>query len=187
MEYVKALLLTIGLCTDVLIASISKGLCIRKLTWGKFLTISGFYTLIQGGFAMVSYQLEEDMARLIKHVDHWAAFVLLTLVGAVMLIRSYKNIEADQEECNLQYLAIAIIGIAISVDTLPIITTETFAELTAWIGAVIIATETWLIAVLGIWIGHKLAVRYRYKSEFAGGILLIVLGLKMLAVGVFRF
>jgi len=186
MEYVSAILLTIGLCTDVLIASVSKGVCIRKLTWGKFFAVSGIFALIQGGCALISYQLNEETAVRIRHIDHWCSFLILILIGAVMLIRSYHDVEMDQKEYDLKYAAVLMIGLAVSVDTLPIITTDTFSKLSMWAGSGIIAIETLLMAILGIWIGHKLGARYRYKSEFAGGILFVVLGIKMLAVGIFQ-
>ncbi|MBE5960528.1 MAG: hypothetical protein E7256_03945 [Lachnospiraceae bacterium] len=186
MKYIGAVILTMGLSSDVFIASISKGLAIRKLTGKKLFGISFVFAVVQGGFAILSYQLSEGTGWIFEWLDHWISFIFLLTIGNIMLIRSYHNEELDQKEPDIRYFTVLLIGIAVGNDVLAISTTDTFSQINQWIGMGIIWTETFLIASLGIIIGHNLGIKYRYKSEFAGGIILIALAVKILLFGLGR-
>ena len=186
MEYVKALAITIGYSVDVFIASVSFGLMIRKLTSKKIIGISMIFAIIQSVAAWLSYQLLDSIASYLECINHWVSFVALLLIGIFMLIHSYHNVEFDQKESKLRWVLVILVSAATTTDIWSLVTKDTMIQIVEWTGILIIGIEAILSSVLGILLGHYLGVRYRYKSEFAAGILLIVLAIKLLFVGVFR-
>lgn len=185
MEIAKAGLLTIGLSTDVFVASISTGLMIRCLTKKRLIGISFVYAWIQSLFALLAYQLLENIGEMIRYFDHLISFIILAVIGITMLIRSYRDTEYDQRESKLKWSVISLIGIAVATDILTICNSDTFVNI-GLLGTPIILIETFLFSLIGIIIGHKLGVKYRYKCEFSAGVLLIILALKLCIIGIFR-
>ena len=186
MEYGKAILLTICLSFDVFFANLSMGIGIRRLSGKKIAKVSAVFAIIQGIYATIAYQLEEQVAWILEYVDHWISFVTLAIIGTFMILRSYHDEEMDQKEGKIQYLYLFFISLAVCIDVLAIPSKKTFSELSPYVGVSILVFGAVVMTIIGIVIGHRLGSRYRYKSEFIGGILLVILAIKMLLVGVFR-
>lgn len=172
-------IIAVGLSMDAFAVSICKGLSVQKIK-AKHVLITGLYF---GGFQalmpMVGYFLGKQFQSLITSVDHWIAFALLALIGFNM-IREARG--EDQEEINdsFGFRTMLPLAVATSIDALAVGITFAFLRVQIVPAVSFIGVITFILSAIGLKIGNVFGTRYKAKAEFFGGIVLILMGVKIL-------
>lgn len=178
MEFIEIVMIGIGLAMDAFAVSICKGLSTRQLKLKHALICGGYFGLFQGAMPLIGYLLGVQFKSKIENIDHWIAFILLGLIGLNMI----KEAFGDEECCDpdFSFKAMIPLAVATSIDALAVGVTFAFLNVNILYAVVIIAITTLIISMAGVKIGHVFGSQYKSKAEIAGGIILILMGLKIL-------
>ena len=165
----------------------------RKVNYKQMLLIALFFGGFQALMPLLGWLLGRQFEQYITSVDHWIAFTLLVLIGANMLREARK--EDDTTDAETVYDAplplgqLLLMAIATSIDALAVGISFAFLGVNIWLAIAIIGTTTFLISAAGVFIGNRFGNRYEKRATIAGGIILILLGVKILLehLGVIAF
>ncbi len=193
MGFIEFFLTGIGLSMDAFAVAICKGLGMRKVNYKQMLLIALFFGGFQALMPLLGWLLGRQFEQYITSVDHWIAFTLLVLIGANMLREARK--EDDTTDAETVYDAplplgqLLLMAIATSIDALAVGISFAFLGVNIWLAIAIIGTTTFLISAAGVFIGNRFGNRYEKRATIAGGIILILLGVKILLehLGVIAF
>ena len=184
MGIIELLLLSVGLAMDAFAVSICKGLNMTKINYRHAGTIALFFGVFQAGMPLIGYALGTRFAKYIESFDHWVAFGLLAFIGGQMIFEAVKGDEEDDSEeegDKLDIKQLFILAIATSIDALAIgITFALLDGISIWFSVAMIGVITFIISFFGVIIGNRFGNKYESKAEFAGGIILVLIGLKIL-------
>ena len=171
--------IAVGLSMDAFAVSICKGLSVRRLK-PKHVLIAGLYF---GGFQalmpLLGYFLGKQFQSLITSADHWIAFILLGLIGFNM-IREDKNGDEENLNDSMGVKAMLPLAVATSIDALAVGITFAFLQVQIAPAVSFIGVTTFLLSAAGVKIGNVFGMKYKAKAELFGGIVLILMGLKIL-------
>lgn len=182
MGLLELFVLAVGLSMDAFAVSICKGLSLGKIK-AKHLCIAGAWF---GGFQalmpLIGYFLGSFFAEAITKYDHWIAFVLLVLIGGNMI----KEAFGKEEELNnvMDVKTMFLLAVATSIDALAVGVTFAFLQVQIVPAIIFIGAVTFAFSAVGIKIGSIFGTKYKSKAEFIGGVILILIGLKILLEGV---
>lgn len=179
MGLLELFLIAVGLSMDAFAVSVCKGLAMKKCTWKRASVVGLYFGVFQAGMPLIGYILGVQFKNLITSVDHWIAFVLLALIGGNM-IRESLDKSCDVVEDTLDIRTMLGLAVATSIDALAVGVTFAFLHVEIVPAVSFIGVITFLISVAGVKIGHVFGCRYKSKAEFAGGLILILMGLKIL-------
>lgn len=193
MGFIEFFLTGIGLSMDAFAVAICKGLGMRKVNYRQMLLIALFFGGFQALMPLLGWLLGRQFEQYITSVDHWIAFTLLVLIGANMLREARK--EDDTTDAETVYDAplplgqLLLMAIATSIDALAVGISFAFLGVNIWLAIAIIGMTTFLISAAGVFIGNRFGNRYEKRATIAGGIILILLGVKILLehLGVIAF
>lgn len=180
MSLLEIALIGVGLAMDAFAVSICKGLAMKKMNYQKAFIIALFFGGFQALMPALGYLLGNAFASKIAAIDHWIAFILLAMIG-INMIKEALSKEAD--ECvdeTLRLRDLTMLAIATSVDALAVGITFAFFNVSIVLSTTIIGIITFVICVIGVKVGHVFGEKYKSKAELAGGIILIVMGCKIL-------
>ena len=174
----ELLVLAVGLSMDAFAVSVCKGLALRRVTLKECLTAGVWFGAFQALMPLLGFFLGATFAEKITAVDHWIAFVLLGLIGANMIRESFG--EAEGVSSAMTPGAMLPLAVATSIDALAV--GVTFALLTIRIipAVATIGVITCALSALGVKLGSVFGARWRSRAELAGGIILVLLGTKIL-------
>lgn len=180
--------IAVGLAMDAFAVAICKGLSMKKMSWKKGLIVGGYFGFFQGLMPLIGYLLGVGFQEKVTGVDHWIAFILLGTIGVNMI----KEALSKEEECkndNVNFKEMVVLAIATSIDALAVGITMAFLEVNIITAVLVIGIITFIISVFGVKIGNIFGDKYEKKAEFVGGIILILMGLKILLehLGVISF
>ena len=181
MSALELFILAVGLSMDAFAVSICKGLAVKRIDMGKAgivgLWFGGFQALMQ----MIGYFLGSRFSNAIQSVDHWVAFILLSLIGANMIREALSRDEdAGRDSGSLSFKTMLMLAVATSIDALAAGITFAFLDVNI-VGAVsIIGCTTCIISMAGVKAGSVFGTKYKSKAEMTGGVMLILLGFKIL-------
>lgn len=179
MGIVSIIVIAIGLAMDAFAVAICKGLSMKKMSWKKGLIVGGYFGFFQGIMPLIGYLLGIGFHEKVSQVDHWFAFILLSAIGINML----KEVFSKEEDCkndSVNFKEMVVLAIATSIDALAVGITMAFLDVNIILAVVAIGIITFAISVLGVKIGNIFGDKYEKKAEFVGGIILILMGLKIL-------
>ena len=183
MGFFELFLLGIGLSMDAFAVSVCKGLAMKKATFKSQMTCGLWFGGFQALMPLIGFFLGAMFADAIKSFDHWIAFGLLALIGANML---KEALEKDCDCCeahdaDMSVKTMFIMAVATSIDALAVgISLAMAGDVNIWAAIALIGVTTCALSALGVKIGNIFGSRYEKKAEFAGGVILILLGLKIL-------
>lgn len=179
MGELEILLIAIGLAMDAFAVSVYKGLSMKKMNWKKAIIVGLYFGVFQALMPVIGYFLGTTFESLVTKIDHWIAFVLLVAIGANMLKEAFSK---NSEDCNdnVDFKTMIILAIATSIDALAVGITFAFLQTNIVIASLSIGIITFAISVLGVKIGNKFGDKYEKKAEIAGGLILILMGIKIL-------
>ena len=179
----ELLLLAVGLSMDAFAVSVCKGLALRRATFKAEITCGVWFGGFQALMPLIGFFLGTLFAVAIQAVDHWIAFGLLAIIGVNML----KEAMSGEEECDcggnadLSVKTMFIMAVATSIDALAVgISLAMVGNVNIFFAVTLIGICTCLLSMLGVKIGNVFGSRYEKRAEIAGGIILILLGLKIL-------
>ncbi len=183
-------LIGVSLAADAFAVAVCKGLGMRRINWGHAVVIALFFGGFQALMPLLGWALSTQFAGLIEPVDHWIAFVLLAFIGAKMLKDAFSG-EAgcdgfcEIEQPSLDLRELTMMAVATSIDALAVGVTFAFLGVSVWLAVAVIGVTTFAISLAGVVIGNQVGSRYEKPATIAGGIILILLGLKILIEGLF--
>ena len=174
----ELLVLAVGLSMDAFAVSVCKGLALRRVGVKECLTAGVWFGAFQALMPLLGFFLGAAFAEKITAVDHWIAFVLLGLIGANMIRESFG--EAEVVSSAMTPGAMLPLAVATSIDALAV--GVTFALLTIKIipAVATIGVITCALSAVGVKLGSVFGARWRNRAELAGGVILILLGLRIL-------
>jgi putative Mn2+ efflux pump MntP len=175
--------LSVALAMDAFAVSVCKGFTVKKIDFGKAVTVGLYFGVFQALMPFLGYLLADLFSEQIQGFDHWVAFVLLGALGIKMIIEALKEDElACDKDCGSVGFKIMLpLAIATSIDALAAgIMLRIKGNVDILTAIIIIGVVTFVICILGVWIGHIFGVKFQKKAEIAGGVILILLGVKIL-------
>ena len=181
--FVELLLMGIGLAMDAFAVSICKGLGMRKVNKKQAVVIGLFFGGFQALMPFIGWVLGSQFEKYITSIDHWIAFLLLGFIGGKMIVEALKpeeDVEIDQMDAPLDIKEMFILAIATSIDALAVGITFAFLDYPIVEAISIIGVVTFLISIGGVYVGNFFGNKYKNKAEFAGGLILVLLGLRIL-------
>ena len=179
----ELLLLAVGLSMDAFAVSVCKGLAMKKATIKAQVTCGAWFGGFQGLMPLIGFLLGTMFADAIQSIDHWIAFGLLALIGINMLCEAFSK-ECDcccGENGDLSVKTMFVMAVATSIDALAVgISLAMAGNVNIWLAVALIGVVTFLLSGVGVRIGNIFGARFEKKAEATGGIILILLGLKIL-------
>ena len=169
----------LGLAMDAFAVAVCKGLSMKKLDLKKAIIIALYFGFFQAIMPLIGFFLGNRFESLIDKLDHWVAFFLLSITGGNMIYESLKNEEEDIND-SIDIKNMLILSISTSIDALAVGITFAFFKIDLFMAISIIGVITFLLSIIGVKIGNKFGDKLKNKAEFIGGIVLIVIGLKIL-------
>ena len=164
---------------DAFAVAICKGLAMQKITIKKALIVGIWFGGFQGLMPAVGYLLGTQFESYITNIDHWIAFVLLFIIGGNMIKEALSKEEEEASE-SLAFKEMLVLALATSIDALAIGVTFAFLKVQIVPAVLFIGCITFVLSSIGVKIGNIFGSRYKAKAEFAGGIILILMGCKIL-------
>jgi len=180
MEIIALLLIAIALAMDSFAVSISAGIVLKHYQFNIFGKISIMFALFQGLMPVLGWWLGQLFEETIKAYDHWIAFILLGFIGGKMIYEALKN--DNNTHCLNPYCikTVAALAFLTSIDALAVGITFSLLDVEIIFPAIIIGITTLIFSFLGLGIGVKLGAYFGNKIEFFGGVILILIGVKIL-------
>ena len=179
MGLIELFLIAVGLSMDAFAVSVCKGLAMPKCTFKKAAIVGLWFGGFQALMPAIGYVLGAQFQETIASIDHWIAFVLLALIGGNMIHEALDNDE-EEADASLDVKTMFLLAVATSIDALAIGITFAFLKVNIIPAVCFIGIVTFIISFAGVKIGNIFGARYKNKAEIVGGIILILLGLKIL-------
>ena len=185
MNLIELIIIAIGLSMDAFAVSIGKGLSLKKIKLSHALKVGLWFGGFQALMPLIGYLLGSTFADVVSAFDHWVAFILLALIGGNMLKESFEK-DDDDCDCNKKEknsFAVATmftLAVATSIDALAIGVTFAFFKVAIIPAITIIGITTFLFSIAGLKIGNIFGCKYKSHAELMGGVILILIGLKIL-------
>ena len=180
MDAVSLFLVAVGLSMDAFAVSVCKGLALKKVT----LRNAGIVALWFGGFQalmpLIGYFVGAQFRERIEAYDHWIAFGLLALIGGNMIREALSENDGDSADGALSFRAMLPLAVATSIDALAIGVTFAFLSVNIWSSILLIGCTTALLSMIGVKMGSLFGAKYEKKAEILGGVILILLGVRIL-------
>jgi putative Mn2+ efflux pump MntP len=180
MTVIELLLLSVALSMDTFAVGICLGLSVPKVILKKAIIIGLYFGTFQAVMPLAGYLAASLFSDYIIAYDHWVAFVLLSIIGGKMIYAGFKKEETSIEEVSLKPSIMLPLAIATSIDALAVGVSFSFLEVNILIAIIFIGVITFFVSIAGLKIGNVFGIKYKSKAEFAGGGVLIVIGLKIL-------
>ncbi|WP_343249287.1 manganese efflux pump MntP family protein [Diplocloster hominis] len=171
-------ILAVGLSMDAFAVSVCKGLSVRKVHVKHALLVGLYFGGFQALMPLIGYLLGRQFQTLITNVDHWIAFVLLSVIGINMIRESRSCPEQLNDSFGLKVML--ILALATSIDALAVGVTFAFLKVEILPAISFIGVVTFVFSVCGLLIGNLFGAKLKSRAEIFGGIVLILIGLKIL-------
>lgn len=192
MSFVELFLIAVGLSMDAFAVAVCKGLEMKRINYRHGLVIALFFGVFQALMPLLGWLLGTRFGSYITEADHWVAFVLLVLIGGKMI---YEALHEDREDCGkasgkLELKELFVLSIATSIDALAVgITFAILPDTNIWSSITLIGVTTFVLSFLGVVIGNRFGAKYEKRAELFGGVVLVLIGLKILLehLGVINF
>ena len=182
MSILDLFILAVGLSMDAFAVSVCKGLSLGKIK-PKHMCIAGAWF---GGFQalmpLIGYFLGSFFAEMIEKYDHWVAFVLLAIIGGNMIKESFGKDE--KVDSSMDVKSMLLLAIATSIDALAVGVTFAFLQVQIVPAVSFIGVITFIFSAIGVKIGSLFGTKYKSKAELFGGIVLVLIGIKILLEGI---
>jgi putative Mn2+ efflux pump MntP len=180
MDAIVIVFIAFGLAMDAFAVSIASGVTIKHLRIGNALTIATFFGSFQAFMPLIGWLAGLTLMDFISGVDHWIAFGLLNGIGLKMIYESCKVGSIEREINPLSVSVLLILSVATSIDALAVGISLSFLKIAIAIPAIVIGIVTFLLTLLGVFVGHRFGHFFEKKIEIIGGLILMGIGIKIL-------
>lgn len=170
--------IAVGLSMDAFAVSVCKGLSVGKVRKKHMLTAGLYFGGFQAIMPLLGYFLGTQFRALIEQCDHWVVFALLTVIGINMIRESRRK--ADELNSSFSFPSMFPLALATSIDALAVGVTFAFLNVNIVPAVCFIGAITFILSAVGVKIGNVFGLKYKSKAELAGGIVLIVMAVKIL-------
>ncbi|MGN0611223.1 MAG: manganese efflux pump MntP family protein [Ruminiclostridium sp.] len=189
MGLVELFLIAVGLSMDAFAVSVCKGLSERSLKAKHYIIIGAWFGGFQALMPLIGYLLGSAFEQYITSFDHWVAFILLALIGGNMIREAFSKDEEEQD-ASFGFKTMLLLAIATSIDALAVgITFALLPDVNIFAAISLIGVTTFVLSAIGLKVGNVFGAKYKAKAEFVGGVILILIGTKILLehLGVINF
>lgn len=183
-------IIAVGLSMDAFAVAVCKGLAVPKAKPKHMITAGIWFGGFQGLMPLIGYLLGATFEEYITKIDHWVAFVLLGLIGANMIKEALSKEEESCPDASMGVKQMFTLAVATSIDALAVgITFALLPDVNIGAAVGFIGVITFILSAIGIKIGNIFGAKFKSKAEFTGGVILILMGLKILLehLGVINF
>ena len=180
MTFAELLIIAIGVSMDAFAVSISKGLSSPRLKVKNAASAGLWFGGFQALMPLIGYFLGISFADFVCSVDHWIAFILLGIIGGNMIKESFHKEECCNVDPDFSVRTMLAMAVATSIDALAVGVSFAFLKVDIWAAVLFIGLITGSLSAVGVYVGNIFGNRYKSKAEFAGGFILVAMGLKIL-------
>lgn len=180
MSFLDIFLIGVALSMDAFAVSVCKGLSVKKAGVKHVLTVGVYFGGFQALMPMLGFLLGYKFESFITNIDHWIAFVLLAIIGGNMIREALGKDEDDKGNDDFSFRAMLPLAVATSIDALAVGISFAFLGVDIVTAALLIGATTFVLSGAGIFVGNIFGSKYKSKAELAGGIVLILIGAKIL-------
>ncbi len=185
MEYISVIIIAIGLAMDAFAVSVASGAAYKQLHVKHAFRMAAFFGGFQAFMPLIGALAGLCIKSYIQEIDHWIAFIILSIVGGKMIYEAFKIAEVESS-CNpSNILVLLTLSVATSIDALVVGITLSLVASNIIAAVIIIGLVTFVLSYLGVYIGKKFGHFFENKIEVIGGLVLIALGIKILAAHIF--
>ena len=179
MGFIELLIIAVGVSMDAFAVSVCKGLSVRTLRPRHTFSVAMWFGGFQALMPLIGYFLGVSFAEMVSDFDHWISFVLLAVIGGKMIKEAFEN---DEGEINpdFSFKTMLMMAVATSIDALAVGVSFAFLRVDVWTAVLFIGVTTAAFSGAGIVIGNQFGARYKSKAELTGGVILVLIGLKIL-------
>lgn len=183
MSILSIILIAIGLSMDAFAVALTTGMKTNDCNRNKIaIKAAVYFGVFQGIMPLIGWSLGIKFTSYIENIDHWIAFILLSIIGGKMIYEALKSKEEDEKEeedytSNKRFL---ILAIATSIDALAVGVSFAFLNVNIITAVIIIALITFILSLIAVYLGRLLGEVLKSKAELAGGIILVIIGIKIL-------
>lgn len=178
MGIIELFLLAVGLAMDAFAVSVCKGLSMQKMSLKKAAVIGLWFGGFQALMPFIGYLLGKNFQKQIESIDHWVAFGLLVIIGGNM-IREALSKDEETVDDSIKAKDMLVLAIATSIDALAVGISLACIQVEIIPAVTCIGVVTFMLSMVGVKVGIIFGTRYKAKAEFAGGLILILLGTKI--------
>lgn len=182
MSLLDLLVIAVGLSMDAFAVSVCKGLSLQEAKPGHMALAGAWFGGFQALMPTIGFLFGSLFAERIAKYDHWAAFLLLALIGGNMIRESFSP-EEEEHTADLRPLPMFLLAVATSIDALAVGVSFAFLRVRIVPAALLIGSVTFVLSALGVKAGSLFGNRFEEKAERAGGVMLILIGLRILLEG----
>ena len=171
--------IAVGLSMDACAVSVCKGLSVPRVLLRHSLICGAYFGLFQAVMPLIGWLLGVQFQTVIASIDHWIAFILLGIIGFNM-IRESREEEEECLDCSFHFRAMLPLAVATSIDALAVGVTFAFLQVKILPAVAFIGVTTFALSAIGTWVGGVFGTRFKDKAELAGGVILVLMGGKIL-------
>ena len=180
MNFLEIFLIAVGLSMDAFAVSVCKGLSTGQLKQKHFLCVGLWFGGFQALMPTVGYFLGSAFEKYITSFDHWVAFGLLAIIGANMIKEGLSK-EEEESSASFAFKTMFVMAIATSIDALAVgISFAVVGGVSIGVCAGLIGMTTFILSAVGLKVGNVFGLKYKSRAEVAGGVILVLIGLKIL-------
>lgn len=184
MSLIELFIIAVGLSMDAFAVSICKGLSMRQMKPKDAIVVGLYFGGFQGLMPFIGYLLGSQFKSAITSIDHWIAFILLGIIG-INMIREAMNPESESCDASVAFQDMLVLALATSIDALAVGVTFAFLQVDILPAVSFIGLTTFVLSIIGVKAGTVFGCKYKSKAEFAGGLILMLMGCKILVEHLF--
>lgn len=181
MNYLELFILAIGLSMDAFAVSICMGLTSKKASFVNMAKCGGWFGGFQALMPLIGYILGSLFAKQIENIDHWVAFILLIIIGANMIREAVSDKDDSEKSSDFSAKTMFTLAVATSIDALAVgVSLSLAGNVNIIVAVILIGVITALLSAAGVKIGAAFGGKFEKKAEITGGVILILIGIKIL-------
>lgn len=182
MSFWSLLLVALGVSADAFAVALGRGLHMRRFSLRGALVVATFFGGFQALMPLIGWALGSQFAPYIEDIDHWVAFVLLVAIGGRMLWEAFTDRpDAAPDIDSIDFRELTVLAVATSIDALAVgISFALIPDVPITGAIVLIGVTTFVTALIGVVLGHRVGLRFGRPAEIVGGIVLIAIGVRIL-------
>lgn len=180
MNIYELLLISIALSMDAFAISVCKGIAIKKIDFKKIIVISLYFGLFQAIMPIIGYLVGNKFGNYFENIDHWITFILLSIIGLNMIKESFENNTNEMINVSTDIFTMMLLALATSIDALTVGISFAILKVNIIKSSLIIGFTTYIFSLIGIFLGIKAKSKLENKAMIFGGVILIILGFKIL-------
>jgi putative Mn2+ efflux pump MntP len=185
MDYISIVAIALGLSFDTFAVSLSYGVLQNRILFRQAMRIAFVLAFFQGGLTVAGYFLGSLISQALKTFDHWIALILLSFLGAKMIIEGLKRNDDSEVKDYSKTIALVTVAVSTSIDAFAVGVSFALLDMMIWISGIIIGAVTFIASMTAIRIGKSAGKHLGQRVEIIGGLILISIGIKIFVEHVF--